>query len=43
LAESENIQIGDSDFMILYDTYIKTPTDPQFKKLELNDADSENG
>jgi len=43
LAESENIQIGDSDFMILYDTYVKTPTDPQFKKLELNDADSENG
>ncbi len=33
-AESEDIVIWGSEFQILYDVYIKTPTSPQFKKLE---------
>jgi hypothetical protein len=35
-AESENINIWGSEFQILYDISIKTPTNPQFEKLANN-------
>lgn len=34
IAESEDIIIWWSQFQILYDVYIKTPTSPQFEKLD---------
>lgn len=36
IAESENIDIGGSQFQISYDIFAKTPTTPQFKKANTN-------